>query len=73
MIAMSNSIASQNPASSIDWRHFHEPQPYAPTIDAMQAHAAAIRAAVVRHAGRAIELLRRTIHGVGVGVEVASE
>ena len=45
MIAMSNSIASQNPASSIDWRHFLEPQPYAPTIDAMQVHAAAIRAA----------------------------
>ena len=45
MIAMSNSIASQNPASSIDWRHFHGLQPYAPAIDAMQAHAAAIRAA----------------------------
>ena len=45
MIAMSNSIASQNPASSIDWRHFHGPQPYEPTINTMQAHAAAIRAA----------------------------
>jgi len=31
------------PFSSPDWRHFTGPQPYGPVMDAMQAHARAIR------------------------------
>ena len=33
------------PFPSPDWRHFTGPQPYAPVMDAMQAHASAIRQA----------------------------
>jgi lipoyl(octanoyl) transferase len=44
MIAMSNTPPLHRPASPVHWRHFDGIQPYRPTIDAMQAHAAAIRA-----------------------------
>ena len=40
---MPSFIRSQNPAPPLAWRHFNELQPYAPTIAAMQAQAAAIR------------------------------
>ena len=45
MIAMSESTLLHRPISPVHWRHFDGIQPYAPTIDAMQAHAAAIHAA----------------------------
>ena len=45
MILMPESIPSHRPISPIHWRHFEGMQPYMPTIDAMKAHVAAIRAA----------------------------
>lgn len=41
---MSKSIQLHRPISPVHWRHFEGIQPYMPIIDAMQAHAAAIRA-----------------------------
>jgi len=45
MIVMSDTPVLHRPASPVYWQHFDGIQPYLPTIDAMQAHAAAIRAA----------------------------
>ena len=45
MIAMSESTLLHRPISPVHWRHFDGIQPYTPTINAMQAHAAAIHAA----------------------------
>ena len=45
MITMSESTLLHKPISPVHWRHFDGIQPYTPTIDAMQAHAAAIHAA----------------------------
>ena len=44
MILMPESIPSHRSISSIHWRHFEGMQPYIPTIDAMKAYVAAIRA-----------------------------
>ena len=44
MIAMSDTPLLHRPTSTVHWQHFDEIQPYTPTIDAMQAHANAIRA-----------------------------
>ena len=48
MIAMPNTPLLKRPASSVHWRHFDGIQPYKQTIDAMEAHAAAIRAVGAR-------------------------
>ena len=42
---MSKTPLLHRPTSPVHWRHFDGTQPYMPTIDAMQAHATAIRAA----------------------------
>ena len=43
MIAMSDTTPLHRPSLPVHWRRFDGIQPYMPTIDAMQAHAAAIR------------------------------
>ena len=46
MIYMSEFTSLHRPILPVHWRHFEGMQPYMPTIDAMKAHTAAIRAAV---------------------------